>query len=369
MAAEPVDVDLLVIGGGIHGVGIACEAAGRGMRVLLAERRQLAAGTSSQSTKLIHGGLRYLEQARLQLVYEGLIEREALLSEFPELVRREWFHIPVFRGGRRPAWMIRLGLMLYWLLSGGNSRVRSIPREQWSEQLPGFATEAMTALLAYEDAATDDAALVHAVAAKALAAGADIREHAAVVAAERSGEGWRVSFDSGELVTTNVLVNAAGPWIAEVAAMLQPAMPQLAVQLVQGIHLLLPHPCPGFIYVEAPDGRAVFLRPWPGGTLVGITETPHAGSPDLAAPTEAEIDYLLAIHNRHFPTRACGRGDILRTYCGLRVLPQGEAFAASRETLIVADNEHRPTYLAVYGGKLTTFRRTARRLLDRIHPA
>jgi len=360
------DYDLLVIGGGIHGAGIAREAAERGMRVLLAERRQLAAGTSSQSTKLIHGGLRYLEQLRLQLVYEGLAEREALLAEFPELVRREWFYIPVFRGGRRPAWMVRLGLLVYWFLSGGRSRCRSIKQGEWKQYLPEFETDGMVALLAYEDAATDDAALVHAVAAKALTAGAVIREHTAVVAAEKSAAGWQIRFDSGETVTASVLVNAAGPWGMQVAAMLKPPVPKPAVQLVQGIHLLLPHPCPGFIYVEAPDGRAVFMRPWPGGTLIGTTETPHYGDPDAAQAIEAEINYLLSIHNRHFPERACGREDILRIYCGLRVLPQGDAFAASRETLIVADSDRRPSYLAVYGGKLTTFRRTASLLLDQL---
>lgn len=355
---------MLVVGGGIHGAGIAQAAAASGVGTLMIERSKLASGTSSQSTKLIHGGLRYLEQARLGLVYESLAEREILLAIAPGLVQRTWFHIPVYKDGRRPPWMIHAGLALYWLLAGGKSRCRRIRKREWEHTLPGLSTAALSALFAYEDAATDDAALTRAVAASAASLGAEIREYTRLVSASRDKGGWRARIEPGGELTARVLVNAAGPWINHVAATMSPQPPLLSVQLVQGSHLLLPRPCPGFVYLEAPDRRAVFVRPWRGQTLVGTTETPHHGDPDTARPTPAEIAYLLAMFNHRFPELACKEEDIAATLCGLRVLPAGEkdAFSASRETVLLCDDRRRPTYIAVYGGKLTTYRRTAEKV-------
>jgi len=187
---EPIEVDVLIIGGGIYGVGIAQAAASAGHSVLLVEQQSIASATSGNSTKLIHGGLRYLESMQLGLVYEALHERELLFKLAPGLVSREWFYIPVYRYNRRPAWLVKLGLMLYQALSLGRSRFRSIPRNQWHKCIPGLNTDRMTALLAYEDGATDDAELTRAVAASAKQLGAEIHQHTSFFSARRVGDFW-----------------------------------------------------------------------------------------------------------------------------------------------------------------------------------
>jgi len=356
--------DVLVIGGGIYGCGIAQAAAASDYSVTLIEKNSIASGTSSQSTKLIHGGLRYLEQANLKLVYEALSERETLLKIAPELVSREWFYIPVYRDSRRPWWFIACGLLLYWMLSAGRSRFRRIPEGDWQDVLPGLSRDGLQAVLAYQDAATDDAALTRAVADSARSSGCLIREGCDLVSASYDGNFWRVQLDDGSELTTRVLVNAAGPWVHEVSARISPAPPETALRLVQGTHLLLDRPCTSFIYTESSDGRVMFFRPWQGKMLVGTTETQLDAMPAKPAPTAQEIDAILATYNRYFPDSACTQADILDTFCGVRVLPCGDAaFAASRETIILPDDARCPAYLGVYGGKLTTYRREAEKTL------
>lgn len=362
------DFDILIIGGGIHGCGIAQAAAACGYRALLVERKQLAAATSSQSTKLIHGGLRYLEQFNLKLVYESLSERERLLKLAPGLVRREWLHIPIYEESKRPPWMIAAGLMLYFLLSGGRSRFRWLPRKKWATALPGLNRSGLHAILAYEDASTDDAALTRAVAASAASFGCEIREERAVERAIWLDDHWRIWLSTDEEVTAKVLVNTAGPWINRVSTIISPAPPIMDIRLVQGSHLLLNRPSPGFVYTESLDGRVMFFRPWQGKTLVGTTETPFTGDPAKAAPTDREISDILATYNHYFPDARCDKSDIAGTFCGLRVLPQqqGAAFGISRETMILCDNETSPHYLAVYGGKLTTYRKESEKAVKLI---
>jgi len=362
------DYDILIIGGGIYGCGIAQGAAASGYRTALIEQHTLASGTSSQSTKLIHGGLRYLEQGNLKLVYESLAERERLLRIAPDLVSREWFYIPIYRDSKRPAWMVRTGLLLYWLLSGGSSRFKSVAESEWGSVLPGLNRSNMSALLAYEDAATDDAALTRAVAASASSFGCEIREHAELASARYQNGQWQITLASGEQLTSRLLINAAGAWVNRVQEVIKPLPPRISVRLVQGTHLLLPRLCPGYIYTESRDGRVMFFRPWLDQMLVGTTETLFAGDPGDVRPTAEEIADILATYNHYFPAAPCRESDILETCCGLRVLPDEKTgpFAASRETVICCDNNASPAYIAVYGGKLTTYRKEAEKVVQLI---
>ncbi len=365
---EPAEVDVLIIGGGIYGVGIAQAAASAGHSVLLVEQQHIASATSGNSTKLIHGGLRYLESMQLGLVYEALHERELLFKLAPGLVSREWFYIPVYRYNRRPAWLLRVGLMLYQALSLGRSRFKSIPRRQWHQRIPGLETEQMTALLAYEDGATDDAALTRAVAASATKLGAEIRQHTAFVSASREGDVWLAQLSSGVEISAKIVINAAGPWVNSVCDRITPAPPKRHIQRVQGAHLHLNRPCHAFVYVESGDGRVMFFRPWQHGTLAGTTETDFSGDPAAVHASEDEVAAILATYNRYFPENPCRESDILKQYCGIRVLPQhpGGAFSASRHTMIVCDDEARPAYIALYGGKLTTYRKESEKVAQLI---
>jgi len=368
-------VDVLIIGGGIYGAGIAQAAAVAGHSVLLVEQQQIASATSSNSTKLIHGGLRYLESMEFGLVCEALHERERLLALAPDLVSREWFYIPVYRDSRRPCWQIRYGLGLYWLLSLGRSRFKQLPERLWQQAVPGLDTLQMTALLAYEDAATDDAALTRAVAASAAQLGAEIRENTRFIRARHAGRQWHVELSAASNVRATILINAAGPWINRVRERIEPRPPAQPVQLVQGAHLHLNRPCAAFVYVESADGRVMFFRPWQGGTLAGTTETPFHGNPAEARATPTETTAILTTYNRCFPAMRCSEHDILKQYCGIRVLPlhPGSPFSASRRAILQCDTPACPTYIAVYGGKLTTYRResekVARLIARRLPPS
>ena len=371
--ATKTDYDILIVGGGIYGCGIAQAVSACGYRTTLIEQKQLASGTSSQSTKLIHGGLRYLEQLNLKLVYEGLSERERLLELAPELVSREWFHIPVYEDSKRPPWMIACGLLLYFILSGCRSRFRWLSKAEWTEKLPELNREKLKAILAYEDAATDDAALTRAVACSARSFGCDIREGVIVERAifnelNHDGGHWQVILSTDEEITAKILINAGGPWVNRVASIVTPSPPTMGVHLVQGSHLLLDRPCPAFIYTESLDGRVMFFRPWQGKTLAGTTETPFTGDPSKAEAITDEVADILTTYNHYFPDNPCSTSDIIETYCGLRVLPQTAStpFGASRETVILCDDDDHPAYLAVYGGKLTTYRKESEKVLKLI---
>jgi len=358
------EFDILIIGGGIYGAGVAQAAAAAGHSVLLVEQQTIASATSSNSTKLIHGGLRYLESLQLGLVYEALHERELLLRLAPELASREWFYIPVYRYNKRPVWLVKTGLMLYWALSLGRSRFKSVPRADWQVLVPGLNTDQMVALLAYEDGATDDAKLTHAVAKSAQQLGAEIRQHTAFFSANREGDHWLATLTPNTQVRAKILINAAGPWINRVREHISPLPPELQVQLVQGAHLHLNRPCPAFIYVESKDGRVMFFRPWQDGALVGTTETAFSGDPANVHASKDEVAAILATYNRYFPETPCTESDVLKQYCGIRVLPQhtAGAFSASRETLLICDHEDKPAYIAIYGGKLTTYRKESEKV-------
>jgi glycerol-3-phosphate dehydrogenase len=362
------DYDVVVIGGGIHGVGVAQAAAAAGYSVLLLERAALASGTSSRSSKLIHGGLRYLESARFGLVRESLREREILLQIAPGLVHRVSFHIPVYANSRRPSWMIRAGLGLYALLGGlsRHARFDTLPRARW-DGLDGLDTRGLQAVFRYEDAQTDDALLTQAVMRSAQKFGAELRCPANFLSARRRDDGFVVHILEGkdeQICRTRTLVNAAGPWAGTVLERITPRPAVLPVDLVQGAHIIVGNETRhGIYYLEAPqDGRAVFVMPWQEHTLVGTTETTFDGDPSAVSARPEEVAYLQETLWRYFPGH---RGKLLGSFAGLRVLPHGSgpAFHRSRETILHPDNPDRVRLVTVYGGKLTGYRATAAKVM------
>ena len=369
---------MVIIGGGIHGAGVLQAAAAAGFRALLIERRGLASGTSSRSSKLIHGGLRYLESGQFALVRESLRERAIHLRIAAELVSLQPFFIPVYRDTRRRPWQLKIGLWMYALLGGFDAATRfgSVPRADWSS-LDGLKTEDLDAVVRYHDAQTNDALLTRAVVQSALELGGELAMPATFTQATLRDSGVTVSYSAGESSLecgARVLINAAGPWAPQVARAVQPAIPVPDVDLVQGTHIVIPFALTaGIYYVESPtDGRAVFVMPWAGATLIGTTETPYHGDPDHVRPLPQEEEYLLAVVRHYFPALSgLTRGDISERFAGLRVLPAATqaAFDRSRETIFTLDRDARPRVLGIYGGKLTGWRAAAAHVMERIGPS
>lgn len=370
-----IDVDLVVIGAGIQGVGVAQAAASMGYRVLLLEKTGIAAATSQSSSKLIHGGLRYLESGQFSLVRECLRERSLLLRIAPALVQLLPFYIPIYQQTRRRPWQIALGLSFYYLLSGcrRDSQFQRLSKQEYAA-LPGIRQQGLQAVFRYYDGQTDDRRLTEAVLRSAITQGARVKIPAQVVALQRENtwaDGIRVSYqDSSDQLhhcRATCVVNAAGPWVNQVSALLQPPPPSLAVEWVAGTHLELNlPPGSGVFYLESPaDRRAVFVMPWQGRTLIGTTERSYQGDPAAVVPSEAEIDYLLGTYNHYFPANPIGHLHIQRAFAGLRVLPLSAkgAFHRPRDTRLIADDAQRPRFVSVYGGKLTAYRATAERVM------
>ncbi|ABL98837.1 glycerol-3-phosphate dehydrogenase/oxidase [Shewanella amazonensis] len=367
-------VDVLVVGGGIAGVGIAQFAAAAGYSVALIERQRIGEATSGNSSKLIHGGLRYLETMQLDLVRKSLKERRALLQLAPSLVTAVPFYFPVYRNSRRGALTIRAGLSLYGLLSEFDAlgRFKTLSKSQWS-RLQGLNSAGLETVFQYWDAQTDDRLLCEAVAHSAILLGTDVFEWAEVEHIQHSGDGCQVSFtQQGQQhdIQAGVVINACGPWVNQLLERVTPTVSALEIDWVQGAHLLLDiPPVDGVLYLESPiDQRVVFVMPWYGKTLVGTTETRLTHLDNKPAVTEAEKRYLLALYAHYFPD--AGKVDELEkkvtdTFCGVRVLPRsgGDAFHAPRDTLMHTCRSH-PRLLSLYGGKLTTFRSSAAEVLD-----
>ncbi|MBI4229496.1 MAG: FAD-dependent oxidoreductase [Planctomycetes bacterium] len=363
--------DLVVIGGGIHGAGIAQAAAAAGHSVLLLEAKAIAHGTSSRSSKLIHGGLRYLETAQFGLVRESLEERSTLLQIAPGLVRLVPFHIPVYGRTTRRPWQIRAGLSLYALLGNlcRDARFTSLPRSEW-DALDGLSTDGLQAVYRYHDGQTDDAALTRAVVRSAESLGCRVECPARFDGAEERPHGWRVRYGTEGRQTecdARALVNAAGPWANEALARISPNIPHLPIDLVQGAHIEMEGTIGrGIYYVESPsDRRAVFVMPRfgrPDRILIGTTETPYNGHPDACAPRPEEIAYLTDVFHRHFPERPAR---VLNSFAGLRVLPRGEgaAFHRPRDVVLTTDPRTPPRLAILYGGKLTGYRATAQKVM------
>lgn len=374
MSAERFDV--VVVGGGIHGTGVAQAAAAAGYSVLLLEKSALAAGTSSKSSKLIHGGLRYLESWEFGLVAECLRERALLLKLAPGLVKLQPFLIPIYDTTRRSRWLVRTGLSLYALLArfGEGATFRSLPRAQW-DSLDGLRTDGLRAVFRYQDAQTDDRALTRAVMRSACELGARLQAPAEFVAARLRDDCVEIEYEAHGRVSqcsAQVLVNAAGPWVNDVLARVEPAPAPHPIMLVQGSHLELGMQFEqGNYYVESPrDGRAVFVMPRGAQTLVGTTEVRFKGDADAVRVLPTERQYLVGVVEHYFPQlRDKVAAAITDAWAGLRVLPAGEghAFHRSRETILQVDGTP-PRMLTIYGGKLTAYRATAEKVVHRIAP-
>lgn len=368
--------DLVVIGAGIQGAGVAQAAAAAGYTVLVLEQTAPAAGTSSKSSKLIHGGLRYLESAQFGLVRESLQERALLLKLAPDLVKLQPIHIPIYQASKRCPLTIRTGLSLYALLAGLDKQALfcSLPKSKWHE-LHELKQENLRAVFRYYEAQTDDAALTRAVLHSAQILGAELHMPACFIEAQRDAKSCCVvSYEMGgkqKSVSCRVLVNCAGPWVRNVLARLLPALALPEVELVQGSHLLLPPLLKQYFYLEAPqDKRAVFALPWQGKLLVGTTEKLYAGAPENARCTAMEQDYLLSTLLHYFPELKIEASQI-SSFSGLRVLPRSDknAFSRPREVLFDIDNKAKPRVLSIMGGKLTTYRATAQMALALLKPS
>lgn len=368
------DYDVVVIGAGIHGAGAAQAAAAAGYSVLVLEQQAVAYGTSSRSSKLIHGGLRYLESAQFLLVRESLRERTILLRIAPDLVRLVPFLIPVYGAAARAPWKIRAGLGIYTLLGGLKraNRFESVDRGEWGK-LDGLTTNGLRAVFRYWDGQTDDAALTRAVLSSAQSLGAEFCCPAPFVAARREGEGYRVSFKrsgaSADCVGRTV-VNAAGPWANDVLTKVTPAPRPVKIDLVQGSHILVDGKLnAGVYYLESPrDHRAVFAMPSNDRTLIGTTERMYHGDPAAVQALPEEVQYLRETFRHYFPDRA---GDVRESFAGLRVLPPGGSslFHRPRETVFACDDRSVPRLITLYGGKLTGYRATAIKVLAQLRPA
>lgn len=370
------EADLLIVGGGIHGAGIARDAAGRGLRVVLAEQADLACATSSASSKLIHGGLRYLEQLEFRLVGEALREREVLLRAAPHIVKPMRFVMPHV-AGLRPAWMIRTGLFLYdWLARRQALPASSAVNLEASTYGSGLKPEYARGYV-YSDCRVDDARLVIANARAAADLGAHILTQTACVSAAREGRHWRAKLQDGHGVTevlAHALVNAAGPWADHFLTHVAGVSTHFKVKLVQGSHIVVPRLYEGeqaFI-LQNDDRRVVFVYPYETRyTLIGTTDVELKGDPRQCAATAAEIEYLCRAANRYFQRTIAPR-DVRWSYCGVRALVDDGARNPSKVTrdylLHIDGGDAQAPVLSVFGGKLTTYRRLAERALEKLAP-
>lgn len=371
--------DLFVVGGGINGTGIAADAAGRGLKIALAEMSDLASATSSASSKLIHGGLRYLEYYEFRLVREALAEREVLMRKAPHLIWPLRFvlpHVP----GVRPAWMVRAGLFLYDHLYArekiASSQAIDLARDPAGKPLKSALTKGFT----YWDCWVDDARLVVLNAKAAHDRGANIMTRTRVVSLLPDGQQWRIVLEgaSGRReVKARVLVNAAGPWVDGVDAMARPSG-QIAnshhVRLIKGSHLVVPRVegANDAYLMQSADKRVVFVLPFEERfTIIGTTDVAYTGDPAAVAASDEEERYLLDLAGQFFNV-PLGHADVVWRYSGVRPLYDDSSdnpSAVTRDYHLALDaGLGRPPRLSVYGGKVTTYRRLAEEALARLTP-
>ncbi|WP_338243214.1 glycerol-3-phosphate dehydrogenase [Aurantiacibacter hainanensis] len=361
--------DLVVIGGGVNGAGVARDAAGRGARVLLLEKGDLASGTSSKSTKLVHGGLRYLEYYEFGLVREALGERETLWGIAPHIIHPMRFVLPVTKT-MRPRWMLRAGLFLYDHI-GGKASLRKTRSIDLRKHAAGAALERQYRHgFEYSDGWVDDARLVVLNAMDAARCGADIRTRMPVTAARRAGDLWHVEA-GGETFAARALVNAAGPGADDVARLVGES-PAYGIRRVRGSHIVVPklfdHDCAYIL--QQPDTRICFAIPWENDfTLVGTTDADHPGSLDDVEASADEIRYLCDAVNRYFEHDVTP-DDVVHTYAGIRALVDdgsGRPEAASRGyELALSDAGRGAPILGIYGGKITSYRHVAQDAVDKL---
>lgn len=391
------ECDIFVIGGGINGTGIARDAAGRGLSVVLAEKEDLAAATSSASTKLFHGGLRYLEYFKLRLVREALIEREVLLRNMPHISWPMRFVLPIspdmrfesdtptsrvlslvmpWARGRRPAWLIRLGLFVYDHL-GGRHILPATKRLNLQEDPAGKVLKPHLKLAyEYSDCWVDDARLVVLNAVDAKARGAKIMTRTEVTSLTRENGQWRVALlgpRGPQEIRARAVVNAAGPWVGDVLHRVARQKSEEAVRLVRGSHIILPklYTHDQAYFFQGGDGRIIFALPYEGAfTLIGTTDEAHEHLADTPVCTDAERDYLLDFASQYFKTPLRAK-DIVHRYSGVRPLfddGSKSASAATRDYVLSLDCDGGAALLNVFGGKITTYRKLAEAALARLAP-
>jgi glycerol-3-phosphate dehydrogenase len=371
--------DIAIIGGGINGAGIARDAAGRGLRVLLVEKGDLAQGTSSASSKLIHGGLRYLEYYEFRLVREALQEREVLMAIAPHIIWPLEFILPQSKD-TRPAWMVRAGLFLYDHLASrrslaGSGGVALSPANVYGLPLKQRYAKGFR----YSDCWVDDARLVLLNARDAADHGAHIRTRTACTGAERVDGQWRLQLqeqgtaqEQPMVAQARVLVNAAGPWVGEVLA-LSDMQAKGRAMLVKGSHIVVPrvHDGEHAYILQMPDKRIVFVLPFEQEfSLIGTTDMAYTGDPGQVAITQEEIDYLLEGANTYL-AKTLSRADIQWSYSGVRALYEedGKSLSAiSRDYVLELEAELGAPMLTVFGGKITTYRRLAEQALEKLRP-
>ena len=366
--------DLLVIGGGINGTGIARDAAGRGLKVLLCEKGDLAEATSSSSTKLIHGGLRYLEYYEFRLVHEALAERERLLKIAPHIIWPLRFVLP-HDTGLRPAWMLRLGLFLYDHLA----RLRTLPGSE-SVRLRTSPVgvplqERLTKGFIYSDCWVEDSRLVVLNAMDARARGADVRTRTAVESARREGDAWVAKLrgpGGTDTARAKIVVNAAGPWVSQTLGGTLGINAKAAVRLIKGSHIVTKKLYEGdqAYILQNPDKRIVFAIPYERDyTLIGTTDVPYKEAPGPVRISPEETDYLCESINR-FLVKQISPGDVVWSYSGVRPLFDDAAKNASAVTrdyvLDIHDADGALPVLSVFGGKITTYRRLAEHAIGKL---
>ena len=368
------DVDLFVIGGGINGAGIARDAAGRGLSVVLCEKDDLAEGTSSRSGKLVHGGLRYLEYYEFRLVREALIEREVLMNAAPHIIWPLRFVLP-HSPDDRPAWLVRLGLFLYDHLGGRRKLpgTRTLDLRRAPEGAP--LLDKYTKGFEYSDCWVDDARLVVLNAVDAAERGATVLTRAPCTSARRDGDRWicttRDSLTGEERTfRARCVVNAAGPWVADVIGRVAGSNSARNVRLVKGSHIIVPKfwEGPNSYLVQNTDKRVIFINPYEGDkALIGTTDVAYEGDPNGVTISDDEIEYLLKCVNRYFKEKLT-REDILETFSGVRALfddGKGNPSAVTRDYEFDLDERDAPL-LNVFGGKITTFRELAEHGLQKL---
>ncbi len=366
-------VDLVVIGAGINGAGIARDAALRGLRVVLVDKDDIASGTTSWSTRLIHGGLRYLEHLEISLVRESLRERERLLANAPHLVRPLSFFIPVYERDRRGPWTIRAGMVAYDTLSldKREERHHMLDAHEAREREPGIAAEGLEGAAVYYDAQAEYPERL------AVENVIDAYEHGVFVQTHRrvervlveDGRAMGVELAGGETVRGTVTINVAGPWVDQLLEGI-PSLPQKRlIGGTKGAHLVVERfsGAPDeALYVEASDGRPYFIVPWNELFLIGTTDTRYDGDLDDVVATDEEIEYLVGATNEVIPGASLSRDAVVYTYAGVRPLPEAEGSEGSvtRRHII---HDHAPeveNLLSIVGGKLTTFRGLAEEAVD-----
>jgi glycerol-3-phosphate dehydrogenase len=370
--------DLFIIGGGVNGAGIARDAAGRGLSVVLCEKDDLAQGTSSRSGKLVHGGLRYLEYYEFRLVREALIEREVLLESAPHIIWPMRFVLP-HNPEDRPAWLVRLGLFLYDHL-GGRKRLpgtRTLNLHQAPEGAP--IKPQYRKAFEYSDCWVDDSRLVVLNALDARGRGAKVLTRTACSSIRRNGDRWEI--ETTDMVTgakasfqARSVVNTAGPWVNDVIGRVAGLNSARNVRLVKGSHIIVPKFWEGrqAYLVQNPDKRVIFINPYQNDlALIGTTDIPYDGRPEDVAAEHAEIDYLLKSVNRYFKQQLA-QSDVIHSFSGVRPLYDDNAenpSAVTRDYIFEVDAENgQAPLLSVFGGKITTFRKLSEHALERLKP-